>query len=68
MFKVLIELCNLSLVRGFIYVGSFLVMIVGVVYIISCQRDSLVMTNPVPIIHEHHSINQMTAPPKKVLV
>jgi len=63
MFRGLIDLFNLLLWWSFMYVGSFLLMVVAIVHIIK--------TNPTPstpIIHEHYSRIKMTAPPQKVLV
>ena len=63
MFRGLIDLFNLLLWWSFMYVGSFLLMVVAIVHIIK--------TNPTPTtpkIHEHYSTIQMTAPLQKVLV
>ena len=63
MFKGLIDLCNLLLVWGFIYVGSFLLMVVAIVHIIKTN-----LTPPTPTIHEHYSTVQVVEPPKRVLI
>ena len=63
MFKGLIDLCNLLLVWGFIYVGSFLLMVVAIVHIIKTNP-----TPPTPIIHEHYSTVQVVELPKRVLI
>ena len=63
MFRGLIDLFNLLLWWSFMYVGSFLLMVVAIVHIIKTNP-----TLPTPIIHEHYSTIQMTVPPQKVLV
>ena len=63
MFRGLIDLFNLLLWWSFMYVGSFLLMVVAIVHIIKTNSTPLT-----PIIHEHYSTIQMTAPPQKVLV
>ena len=63
MFRGLIDLFNLLLWWSFMYVGSFLLMVVAIVHIIK--------TNPTPttpIFNEYHSTIQMTTPPQKVLI
>ena len=63
MFRVLIDLFNLLLWWSFMYVGSFLLMVVAIVHIIK--------TNPTPrrpIIHQHYSTVQVIEPPKRVLI
>ena len=63
MFRGLIDLFNLLLWWCFMYVGSFLLMIVAIFYIIK--------TNPTPlppIINHHYSTVQVIEPPKRVLV
>ncbi len=60
MFKGLIKLCNFLLLWGFLYVGSFVIMIIFIVHIIK--------TNPTPIVHEHYSTVQVIEPPKRVLI
>ena len=63
MLKGIKELVDLLLLWGFMYVGAFLIMIVGIVYITK--------TNPTPrtpITHQHYSTVQVVEPPKRVLV
>ena len=60
MFNGLIKLCNFLLLWGFLYVGSFVIMIIFIVHIIK--------TNPTPIIQQDHSTIQMIEPSKKVPV
>jgi len=45
------------------YVGSFLLLIVAIVYITKTNP-----TPPTPIIHQHYSTVQVVQPPKRVLV
>ena len=45
------------------YVGSFLLMIVGIFWIIKTNA-----TPPIPIINEYHSTVQVIEPPKRVLI
>jgi len=45
------------------YVGSFLLMIVAIVYITQTNKTPLP-----PIIHQHYSTVQVIEPPKKILV
>jgi len=47
----------------FLYVGSFLLMIVAIVYITKTNP-----TPPTPIINEYHSTVQVVEPPKRVLI
>ena len=47
----------------FMYVGAFLLMIVGIFYIIKTNP-----TLPTPIIHEHYSTVQVIEPLKIVLI
>ena len=56
------ELVDLLLLWGFMYVGSFLLMIVAIVYVIK--------SNPTltPIIHEHKIVQNIIQPTKRVLV
>ena len=63
MLKGIKELVDLLLLWGFMYVGSFLLLIVGVVWIIKTNP-----TPPTPIIHQHYSTVQVIEPPKRVLV
>ena len=63
MFRGILDLFNLLLWWSFMYVGSFLLMIVAIFYIIK--------TNPTPlppIIHQHYSTVQVIEPPKRVLI
>ena len=54
------ELVDLILLWGFWYVGSFMIMVVAIVYFIK--------SNPTPIIHQHYSTVELVEPPKRVLV
>ena len=45
------------------YVGSFLLLIVAIVYITKTNP-----TPPTPIIHEHKIVQNIIQPPKRVLV
>jgi hypothetical protein len=45
------------------YVGSFLLMIVAIFYVIKSNP-----TPPTPIIHEHKIVQNIIQPPKRVLV
>ena len=63
MFRVLIDLFNLLLWWSFMYVGSFLLMILGIVYITKTNP-----TPPPPIIHEHKIVQNIIQPTKRVLV
>ena len=60
MLKGIKELVDLVLLWGFWYVGSFMIMVVAIVYFIK--------SNPTPIIHEHYSTVEVIEPPKRVLV
>ena len=57
------ELVDLLLLWGFMYVGSFLLMIVAIFYVIKSNP-----TPPTPIIHEHKIVQNIIQPPKRVLV
>ena len=57
------ELVDLLLLWGFMYVGAFLIMIVGIVYITKTNP-----TPPTPIIHEHKIVQNIIQPTKRVLV
>ena len=63
MFRVLIDLFNLLLWWSFMYVGAFLLMIVGIFWIIKTNP-----TPPTPIIHEHKIVQNIIQPTKRVLV
>ena len=54
------ELVDLILLWGFWYVGSFMIMVVAIVYFIK--------SNPTPIINHHYSTIQVIEPPKKVIM
>ena len=54
------ELVDLILLWGFWYVGSFMFMVVAIVYFIK--------SNPTPIINHHYSTIEVIEPPKKVIV
>jgi hypothetical protein len=60
MLKGIKELLEILFLWGFIYVGSFFILIIGLVHIQSTQ----------PIINEqhYHTPNQVNQPPKRVLV
>ena len=60
MLKGIKELVDLILLWGFWYVGSFMIMVVAIVYFIK--------SNPTPIINHHYSAVQVVEPPKRVLV
>jgi len=63
MLKGIKELVDLLLLWGFMYVGSFLLLIVGIVWIIKTNP-----TPPPPIIHEHKIVQNIIQPLKRVLV
>ena len=63
MLKGLKELVDLLLLWVFMYVGSFLLLIVGIVYITKTNP-----TPPTPIIHEHKIVQNIIQPTKRVLV
>ena len=54
------ELVDLILLWGFWYVGSFMIMVVAIVYFIK--------SNPTPIIHQHYSTVEEIELPKKAIV
>jgi len=60
MLKGIKELVDLLLLWGFMYVGSFMIMVVAIVYFIK--------SNSTPVIHQHYSTVQVVEPPKRVLV
>ena len=60
MLKGIKELVDLLLLWGFWYLGSFMLMVVAIVYFIK--------TNPTPIINHHYSTIEVIEPPKKVIV
>ena len=63
MFSFLSSLISFLMYWMFLYVGSFLLMIVAIFYIIK-TNPSL----PTPIIHQHYSTVQVVEPPKRVLI
>ena len=63
MLKGIKELVDLLLLWVFMYVGSFLLLIVGIVYITKTNP-----TPPTPIIHEHKIVQNIIQPTKRVLV
>jgi hypothetical protein len=63
MLKGIKELVDLLLLWGFMYVGSFLLLIVAIVYITKTNP-----TPPTPIIHEHKIVQNIIQPLKRVLV
>ena len=62
MWKGIRELVDLLLLWGFWYLGSFMLMVVAIVYFIQSNKQ--------PIIKQHHTYNtvQVVEPPKRVLV
>ena len=54
------ELVDMILLWGFWYVGSFMIMVVAIVYFIK--------SNPTPIINHHYSTVEVIEPPKKVIM
>ena len=62
MLKGIKELVDLLLLWGFWYFGSFMIMVVAIVYFIK--------SNPTPIIHQYYSTVEMlnNETPKKVIV
>ena len=63
MFRGLIELFNILLWWCFLYVGSFMLMVVAIVYLIKTNPSP-----PTPIINEYHSSVQVIESPKRVLI
>ena len=63
MFRGILDLFNILLWWCFMYVGSFLLMIVAIVYITQTNKTPLP-----PIIHQHYSTVQVIEPPKRVLI
>ena len=57
------ELVDLLLLWGFMYVGSFLLLIVAIFYVIKSNPKP-----PTPIIHEHKIVQNIIQPTKRVLV
>jgi len=60
MLKGIKELVDLLLLWGFWYFGSFMIMVVAIVYFIK--------SNPTPIINHHYSTIEVIEPPKKVIL
>ena len=65
MFRLLADVFHFLLWWCFLYVGSFMLLILGIVYITKTNP-----TPPTPIINEYYSTvtHQVVAPPKKVIV
>ena len=65
MFRGILDPFNILLWWCFMYVGSFLLMIVGIFWIIKTNP-----TPPTPIINEYYSTvtHQVVEPPKKVIM
>ena len=60
MIRGIIDLLELLFLWGFMYVGSFMIMVVAIVYFIK--------SNPTPVIHQHYSTVEVIEPPKIVIV
>ena len=63
MFSFLSSIIQFFMYWVFMYVGAFLLMIVGIFYVIKSHP-----TPPTPIIHEHKIVQNIIQPPKRVLV
>ena len=63
MFSFLSSIIQFFMYWVFMYVGSFLLLIVGIVWIIKTNP-----TPPTPIIHEHKIVQNIIQPPNRVLV
>jgi len=63
MIRGIIDLLELLFLWGFLYVGSFMIMVVAIVYFTK-SNPSL----PTPIIKQYHSTVQVVQSPKRVLV
>ena len=63
MLKGIKELVDLILLWGFWNVGSFLIMVAAIFYIVKTNT-----TPHTPIIHRHYSTVKVVQPPKKVLI
>ena len=63
MFSLLRSLISFLMYWMFMYVGSFLLMIVAIFWIIKTNP-----TPPTPIIHEHKIVQKIIHPSKRVLV
>ena len=57
------ELVDLLLLWGFWYVGSFMIMVVAIFYVLKINP-----TPPTPIIKQYHSTVNVIEPEKRVLV
>ena len=63
MFSFLSSVIQFFMYWVFMYVGSFLLMIVAIVYVIKTNSSP-----PTPIINEYYSTVQVVEPPKRVLI
>ena len=63
MFSFLSSIIQFFMYWMFMYVGSFLLMIVAIFYVIKSNP-----TPPTPIIHEHKIVQNIIQPPNRVLV
>ena len=63
MFRLLADMFHFLLWWCFLYVGSFMLMVVAIVYLIKTNPSP-----PTPIIKQYHSTVQVVQPPKRVLV
>ena len=63
MFSFLSSIIQFFMYWVFMYVGSFLLLIVAIVYITKTNP-----TPPTPIIHEHKTVQNIIQPTKRVLV
>jgi len=63
MFGLLSSLISFLMYWMFLYVGSFLLMIVSIFYIVKTNP-----TTHTPIIHQHYSTVQVVESPKRVLI
>ncbi len=63
MFRLLADVFHFLLWWCFLYVGSFMLLILGIVYITKTNP-----TPPPPIIHEHKIVQNIIQPLKRILV
>ena len=63
MFRLFADVFHFLLLWCFLYVGSFMLMVVAIVYLIKTNPSP-----PTPIINEYYSTVQVVEPPKRVLV
>ena len=63
MFRLFADVFHFLLWWCFLYVGSFMLMVVAIVYLIKTNPSP-----PTPIINEYHSSVQVIEPPKRVLI